>query len=65
MIWEIPLYIYFFFYAASWHHAFQMYPGTLRYPVRNYMFKVNNKNTSTYFTPCPSVSSVSLKQENA
>ena len=29
------------------------------------MFKVNNKETWTYFTPCPSVSIVGFEQMNA
>ena len=31
-------------------------------PAGNYMFKVNNKVTRTYFTPCSSVSIVNFEQ---
>ena len=30
-------------------------------PAGNYMFKVNNRNTRTYFTPCSSVSIVNFE----
>ena len=35
------------------------------HPADNYIFKVNNINTRTYFTPCSSVSIVNFEQVNA
>ena len=32
------------------------------YPPDNYMFKVNNRNTRTYSTLCPSVSTANFEQ---